>query len=73
MMQKWRRIKLELYNLKTQARKIFRRGYEDLTMLIYYHDLKKQFQLLIVNTNNLLLLKKEITRAEAFRIMNTRS
>ncbi|MFD1757289.1 hypothetical protein ACFSC6_18905 [Rufibacter sediminis] len=42
-------------------------------MLIYYHDLKKQFQLLIVNTNNLLLLKKEITRAEAFRIMNTRS
>ncbi len=72
MMEKLRRIKLELYNLKTKARKIFRRGYEDLTMLIYYHDLKDQFKLLIVNTNDLLLLEKEITRAEAFRIMNTR-
>ncbi|RNI27050.1 hypothetical protein EFB08_10440 [Rufibacter latericius] len=72
-MEKWRQIKLELFNLKTKARKIFRRGYEDLTMLIYYHDLKNQFQLLIVNPSNLLLLKKEITRAEAFRIMNTRA
>ncbi|KAA3440885.1 hypothetical protein FOA19_06625 [Rufibacter hautae] len=72
-MKKLRQIKLGLYNLKTKARKIFRRGYEDLTMLIYYHDLKQQFQLLIVNTNNLLLLKREITRAEAFRIMNTRA
>ncbi len=73
MMKKLRQVNLELNNLKTKARNIFRRGYEDLTMLIYYHDLKQQFQLLIVNTNNLLLLKREITRAEAFRIMNTRA
>lgn len=72
MMEKLRKIKLELYNLKTKARKIFRRGYEDLTMLIYYHDLKENFKLLIVNTNQTLLLEKEISRAEAFRIMNTR-
>ncbi|AKQ47791.1 hypothetical protein TH63_17230 [Rufibacter radiotolerans] len=71
-MEKLRKIKLELYNLKTKARKIFRRGYEDLTMLIYYHDLKENFKLLIVNTNQTLLLEKEISRAEAFRIMNTR-
>ncbi|WP_262506345.1 hypothetical protein [Rufibacter tibetensis] len=42
-------------------------------MLIYYHDLKNQFQLLIINAKDILLLEKEITRAEAFRIMNTRS
>ncbi len=73
MMAKLRQIKLELYNLKTKARKIFKRGYEDITMLIYYHDLKNQFQLLIINAKDTLLLEKEITRAEAFRIMNTRS
>jgi hypothetical protein len=73
MTGKLRQIKLELYNLRTKARNIFQRGYEDLTMLIYYHDLKNQFLLLIINANNFLLLEKEITRAEAFRIMNTRS
>lgn len=73
MAGKLRQIRLELYNLKTRARKIFRRGYEDITMLIYYHELKNQFRLLIVSANDLLLLEKEITRAEAFRIMNTRS
>jgi hypothetical protein len=72
MMKQLRRIKFELYNLKTKARKIFRRGYEDLTMLIYYHDLKKDFQLLIVGSNDLLLIEREISREEAFRIMNTR-
>ncbi|KAA6433599.1 hypothetical protein FOE74_13475 [Rufibacter glacialis] len=72
-MEKLRKIKLELHEIKSKARKIFRRGYEDLTMMIYYHDLKDQFQLLIINPNNLLLLEKEITRAEAFRIMNTRN
>ncbi|ALI98907.1 hypothetical protein DC20_07850 [Rufibacter tibetensis] len=72
-MDKLRHIKLELYNIRTKARKIFKRGYEDITMLIYYHDLKNQFQLLIINAKDILLLEKEITRAEAFRIMNTRS
>lgn len=48
------------------------RGYEDLTMLIYYHDLKKNFLLLIVGSNDLLLAKREISREEAFRIINTR-
>ncbi len=48
------------------------RGYEDLTMLIYYHDLKKNFLLLIVGANDHLLAEREISRAEAFRIMNTR-
>ncbi len=71
-MKQLRRIKLELYNLKTKARKIFMRGYEDLTMLIYYHDFKKNFQLLIVGHNDLLLAEREISREEAFRIMNTR-
>jgi hypothetical protein len=73
MMGKLGGIKLELNNFRNKARNIFRRGYEDLTMCIYYHDLKQQFKLLIVNANEALLLEKEITRAEAFRIMNTRS
>lgn len=59
--------------MKTKARRIFTRGYEDLTMLIYYHDLKNQFQLLIVNNDDVLLAEREISRAEAFRIINTRS
>ncbi|MBA9078475.1 MULTISPECIES: hypothetical protein [Rufibacter] len=63
---------MELYNLRTKARRIFMRGYEDLTMLIYYHDLKKNFLLLIVGANDHLLAEREISRAEAFRIMNTR-
>jgi hypothetical protein len=73
MMERLRRIRLELFNLKTKARKIFSRVYEDLTMLIYYHDIKKKFQLLIVASNNLLLADREISREEAFRIMNTRT
>lgn len=72
MMNKLKRIKLELYNLKTRARKIFSRYYEDITMFIYYHDLQSAFKLLIVGRNDLLLLEREITREEAFRIINTR-
>ncbi len=72
MMEKLKRIKLELYNLKTRARKIFMRGYEDITMLIYYHDLKEAFRLLLVGRNDMLLLEREISREEAFRIINTR-
>jgi len=72
MIRKAKRIKLDIYNLRTEAKKIFMRCYEDLTMLIYYHDRRRDFQLLIVGRNDLLLLEREITREEAFRIMNTR-
>lgn len=72
MLKKLKRIKLDIYNLKTEAKKIFARYYEDLTMLIYYHDLKNAFQLLIVGGNDTLLLEREISREEAFRIINTR-
>ena len=46
-------------------------GYEDLSTQIYY-DSKQSFRLIIVNNNENLLFEKEISRSEAFRIMNTR-
>lgn len=64
-------IKLEIYSLSRKARKIFSRAYEGLTMFIFY-DVKERFCLLMVNEDNLVILEREISRAEAFRIINTR-
>jgi hypothetical protein len=55
------------------VRKIFSIGYEDLTTLIYYQDTKNKYILVVAKKDNPpLILEKKISRAEAFRIMNTR-
>lgn len=46
-------------------------GYEDLSSQIYY-DSKESFRLIIVGNNENLFFEKEISRSQAFRIMNTR-
>ncbi|WP_239020934.1 hypothetical protein [Pontibacter arcticus] len=54
-------------------RKIFSIGYEDLTTLIFYHDKKNKFILVIAKEDDPpLIIEKKISRAEAFRLMNTR-
>ncbi|MCJ8163857.1 hypothetical protein MKJ04_03320 [Pontibacter sp. E15-1] len=54
-------------------RKIFSVGYEDLQTLIYYQDGSNAFKLVIAKENDPpLVVEKDITRAEAFRLMNTR-
>ncbi len=70
-MKRWNNLKLELYSLTYKARKIFSRAYEDLTMLILF-DARERFRLLMVDKNENILSEREITRAEAFRIINTR-
>ena len=46
-------------------------GYEDLSTQIYY-DSEQSFRLIIVGSKDNLLYEKEISRSQAFRIMNTR-
>ncbi|HEY4650488.1 MAG TPA: hypothetical protein VIG72_03695 [Pontibacter sp.] len=54
-------------------RKIYSIGYEDLTTLIYYQDAKGKFTLVVAKEDDPpLILEKKISRAEAFRLMNTR-
>jgi len=67
-------IKLDSYNFYHEKnRKIFSIGYEDLTTLIYYHDSNNKFTLVVAKEDDPpLILEKLISRAEAFRIMNTR-
>lgn len=70
-----RNITLDNYNHYTngKTRKIFSVGYEDLTTLIYYQDVNNMFKLVIAKEKNPpLIIEKNITRAEAFRLMNTR-
>ncbi len=71
-MKRFTHIKLELYSLTRKARKIFSRGYEDITMFIFF-DVKDRFRLLMVNKDQDVIFEREISRAEAFRIINTRS
>lgn len=71
-MKRLTNIKLDLYSLTRKARKIFSRAYEDLTMCIFF-DVKERFCLLMVNKDQLVIFEREISRAEAFRIINTRS
>lgn len=63
-------IKSGFYRLTKKANRIFKISYEDMSTHIYY-DMKDTYRLQILrNEDN--LLEREITRAEAFRIMNTR-
>jgi len=70
-----RDIKLDKYNFYNSAetRKIFSVAYENLTTLVYYQDAHNKFTLVIAkNDNPPLIIEKKISRAEAFRLMNTR-
>ena len=64
-------LKNRLDKISKKARKIFMIGYEDLSTQIFY-DSKETFRLIIVSNKDNLLFEKEISRSEAFRIMNTR-
>ena len=64
-------LKNRLAKISKKARRIFMIGYEDLSTQIYY-DSKESFRLIIVGNNDNLLFEKEISRSQAFRIMNTR-
>ena len=64
-------LKNRLGKISKKARRIFMIGYEDLSTQIYY-DSKESFRLIIVTNNENLLFEKEISRSQAFRIMNTR-
>ncbi|WP_146153580.1 hypothetical protein [Adhaeribacter arboris] len=70
-MKRWNNLKLELYSLTSKARKIFSRAYEDITLCIFY-DVRERFKLLMVDKEENIIYEREITRAEAFRIINTR-
>jgi len=59
------------FKIKKRAKRIFQINYEDLSTQIYY-DVKNTFRILILRNNTELLLEREISRAQAFRIMNTR-
>ena len=61
------------YSDGDNTRKIFSIGYEDLTTLIYYQDANNNYRLVISKEDDPpLILEKKISRAEAFRLMNTR-
>lgn len=70
-----RNIELDKYKFirKENPRKIYSIGYEDLTTLIYYQDKVNKFTLIISKKDDPpLIVEKLISRAEAFRLMNTR-
>ena len=68
-------LKKGLFRLKKKAKRIFKISYEDLSAQIFY-DSKKTFQLQLCRSAQCrpeeVLLIREISRAEAFRMMNTR-
>ncbi len=70
-MRRLKPLTLDIYSLSHQAHKIFSRAYEELTMCILY-DVQERFILLMVNKEQHVLFECEISRAEAFRIINTR-
>lgn len=68
-------IKLDNYKYYhgKEPRKIFSVGYEDLTTLIFYQDVDNHYTLVVAKDDDPpLILEKDISRAEAFRLMNTR-
>ncbi len=68
-------IRLENYNYfcNGKVRKLFSVGYEQLSSFVYYQEASKRFILVVAkNDDPPLILEKKITRAEAFRLMNTR-
>lgn len=61
------------YSNEHEPRKIFSVGYEDLTTLIYYQDENNNYILVVAKEDDPpLIVEKDISRAEAFRLMNTR-
>ena len=64
-------LKNRLDKISRKAKRIFMIGYEDLSTQIYY-DSKESFRLIIVRNQENLIFEKEISRSQAFRIMNTR-
>lgn len=70
-----RNITLDNYKFYSDGtvRKIFSVGYEDLKTLIFYQDGKNVFKLVVAKEDDPpIVIEKDITRAEAFRLMNTR-
>ena len=70
-----RNIRLDNYNSRweAEARKIFSVGYEGLTTVIYYQDGKNVYKLVVAKEDDPpIVIEKDITRAQAFRLMNTR-
>lgn len=70
-----RNIKLDKYNFRgnNEFRQIFSIGYEDLKTLIYYQDNNNNYTLVVAKDDDPpLIVEKDISRAEAFRLMNTR-
>lgn len=70
-----RNITLDNYKFYNDGtvRKIFSVGYEDLKTLIYYQDGRNVFKLVVAKEDDPpIVIEKDITRAEAFRLMNTR-
>ncbi|HSI91723.1 MAG TPA: hypothetical protein VK927_11440 [Adhaeribacter sp.] len=70
-MQVTNKIRIKLSKLKKKAKRIFKVCYEDISTQIYY-DVKNTFWLLILRDEQQVLLNRQISRAEAFHIMNTR-
>ncbi|MHC2993005.1 hypothetical protein OB13_15985 [Pontibacter sp. HJ8] len=61
------------FNYSGETRKIFSIDYEDLRTLIFYQDANNKYTLVIAKEDDPpLVLEKKISRAEAFRLMNTR-
>lgn len=74
-MKLFKNITLDKYNFVAdgEIRKIFSVGYEDLQTLIYYRDADSKFKLVVAKEDDPpLIIEKSITRAQAFRLMNTR-
>lgn len=70
-----RNIELDKYNFikKGNPRKIYSVGYENLKTLIFYQDKVNKFTLVVAKEDDPpLIVEKKISRAEAFRLMNTR-
>jgi hypothetical protein len=64
-----------LSRIRRKAKRIFKITYEDLSAQIFY-DPRNTFQLQLcrdAQCQEEILLTKEITRAQAFHIMNTRN
>lgn len=70
-----RNITLDKYNFAAdrRTRKIFSTGYEDLRTYIFYQDADSKFKLVVAKEDDPpIIVEKNITRAQAFRLMNTR-
>lgn len=70
-----RNISSRLSRLSEKAKRIFKINYEDLTTQIFY-DPQQTFYLQVcrdMQCQEEVLFRREITRAQAFHIMNTRN